>query len=169
MNLCGTRGDARGDLWPPRCSPSKRCYESMLRYMSRVIYVSYERIYLSTVHCGWHFLSRSNRWSVHIYLIVLLLLLLLFCRFSTVYQQIKMRRVIGEHEPHHVDAKLDCKPDLNGNVNWELVVLCLRWYMKRAFNNFIWFNDLLYYIFQTYTIKPWVTVAVIFKGCWRNL
>ncbi len=98
-----------------------------------------------------------------------LLLLLLFWHFSTVYQQIKMRRVISEHEPHHVDPKLDCKPDLNGNVNWELVVLCLRWYMKRAFNNFIWFNDLLYYIFQTYIIKPWITVAVIFKGCWRNL
>lgn len=59
-------------------------------------------------------------------IVLLLLLLLLFWHFSTVYQQIKMRRVICEHETHHVDAKLDCKPDLKGKVNWELMVLCLR-------------------------------------------
>lgn len=83
--------DVRGDLWPLRCSPSKRCYESKLRYMSRVIYVGYERIYLSTVHCGWHFLNRSNRWFAHVYLIDLLLLLLLslFGPLSTVYQRRK--------------------------------------------------------------------------------
>lgn len=151
MNLCGTRGDARGDLWPPRCSPSKRCYESKLRYMSRVIYVGYERIYLSTVHCGWHFLNRSNRWFAHVYLIVLLLLLLLllFWHFSTVYQQIKMRRVICEYEPHHVDAKLDCKPDLNGNVNWELMVLCLWCHLvyEKGFLTILWFNGHFYYLF----------------------
>lgn len=37
--------DVRGDLWPPRCSPSKRCYELTLRYMSGVIYVCLKCIY----------------------------------------------------------------------------------------------------------------------------
>ncbi len=76
--------------------------------------------------------------------------------FSTMYQQIKMRRVICEHEPHHVDAKLDCKPDLNGNVNWELMVLCLWCHLvyEKGFLTILWFNGHFYYLFQTYMIKP---------------